>query len=257
MKKIKTRDTAVLSCVRRTGADGRVWTEAEIAWEKMEFVPGQYVMAAEKKNAVSWPSPLMIQKKTERGFTVIIHENSPLKNVRETEGITVWGPSGTGPDLTSVCDFVLVSDRAGLILNLPFLYGKPEACKGIYMVGACGVQNCEPWLNLCKKSGIPVFDGMTPEDILKEEALKKTELILAALPLPLVSVWSHAGREELAEKTRIFTGVKIGCGIGACRGCYIHTKENPQGTAVCQEGPYLQMSAVNYEQDQNFLTHFI
>lgn len=253
MSKMTIKDCNVLVIERRMGADGRVWAEAEIQWERSDFISGQYIMAAEKKHDVNWPSPLMIQKKTDNGFLVLIHENSPLADLEMGDGLTVWGPCGRGLDIEENKSYAAICDGKGVLLLMPFLNALKGKCIGIYMTSHCEGS----WKSQWENSSIPVFEAMTIEKIVQQERVRKAELILAAVPLETVSVWKKQQDSFLEKKTKIFTGVKIGCGLGACRGCYIHTQDNPQGIAVCQEGPYLSMDTIDYFRDQNFLTHFV
>ena len=80
---------------------------------------------------------------------------------------------------------------------------------------------------------------------------------LVALPMNLVRKWKENAPAAIGLRTRIFTGVKVGCGIGACRGCYIDSSALPQGIPVCQEGPFLPAMSIDYEKDQKFLAHYL
>ena len=88
------------------------------------------------------------------------------------------------------------------------------------------------------------------------EELPDAKTLVIALPLEELAHWKAAAAGK-AERCVVFTGAKVGCGVGACRGCFIHCGPVSTGIAVCQEGPFLPIETVDYAKDQNFLGHYV
>lgn len=255
MAGIEVREAVVLSCKGFIGMDGQYWKEAQISWSKPEYVPGQYVMVARKVSGERWPSPLMIQGKTREGLVVWIHSTSPLARIQEQEAVTVWGPSGMGLELER--DYLLVSDEAGSLLTHPFLENA-EGCRGSYILGKTSGIARQKDARVVKVEGIEeLVEVWKQNDGIPVSGFSDEVDIIVAVPLAIVDRWKKQMPDSVLARTRIFTGVKVGCGIGACRGCYIHDRNGGQGVPVCQEGPFLPLESIDYERDQNFLMHFI
>ena len=248
MGKIEVKETTVISCREFTGMDGMCWKAAEIAWDGPDYAPGQYVMAARKKKEFPWPSPLMIQVKRRGRLLVYIHQRSPLWEVSAYEPLTLWGPCGKG--VVQKGPYIAVSDQAGFLLLDPVVRGL-SGCVRQYVIG----NRPEREENRLGQA-VRFVRGL--DELWEEERQKEPEEDtdwLIALPFALASRWKEEAPETIRARTTAFTGVKVGCGIGACRGCYIHGEG--QGIPVCQNGPFLPIDTIDYEKDQKFLAHFI
>lgn len=239
------KDTVVVADRALQGADGTTWKELVIADSSATFEPGQFLMAAPVSGGAGWPSPLMIQEVNREGFVVYIHPDSPLFGLRQKDALTVWGPNGAAIPVTG--SYKILTDAKGLILTAPFLRRYTDRCKGLYIVGSKEVP------------GIPGLTGLEPVYVRKPSAadLSVADAILATLPLETVAEWKKEASPADTAKTVLFVGAKVGCGMGACRGCCIHSGEASTGVVVCQEGPFLPMDAVDYQKDQNFLGHYV
>ena len=248
MARIEVREATVLSCREFIGGDGMCWKEAEIAWTAPDYAPGQYVMAARKKKEFPWPSPLMIQEKRRDGFLVYIHQRSPLWEVSVCEMLTLWGPCGKGVEIKR--PYIAISDPAGYLFVEPVVRGLP-GCVRQYIIGRKPEREE-------RRLGREIRFVCGLEEIWEEERLGEPgedRDWLAALPFALANQWKEEAPESIRARTMIFTGVKVGCGIGACRGCYIHGEG--QGIPVCQNGPFLPVETIDYKKGQKFLAHFI
>lgn len=263
MGKIKVKDSCILSKYEEIGLDGKKWKKLEIDWDNEEFEPGQFIMAAGKKDAVSWPKPFLLQEKTERGFSIRIHEENPCYAWDEGDMLTVWGICGKGiAEKAEKTDktFSVVTDPSGMLLILPILHHYGEMCTGIYIAGKKDREDeYKRWISdMLGKSLEEKYQGIENcEAFGQKEAALKADYLVAALPLERISQLKKGMTRSMEERLWIFTGVKVGCGIGACRGCYIHAEGEKHGIPVCQEGPFLPIGKIKYKQDQNFLMHFV
>lgn len=241
------KNTVVVSSGTLPGADGTTLKELVIAWEGAAFEPGQFLMVAPVcGESANWPSPLMIQRGTGEGVVVLVHPDSPLYALRAGDALTAFGPNGKGVPVKG--SFAVLCDARGLPLVAPLLRAKKDACQGLYLVdGCCGADAAEPVCGVAAK----------PVDALEKAVdFGGAQTLVVALPLDKLARWKKAA-PALAEKSVVFVGAKVGCGMGACRGCYIHSGPDSTGVAVCQEGPFMPMDAVDYAKDQNFLGHYI
>lgn len=241
------KDTVLLSSKTFPGADGTTWKEFVIAAENAAFAPGQFLMVAPVcGTGVKWPSALMIQDCSPKGYVVWVHPDCPLYTQREGDAVTIWGPNGTAAPVTG--EFSVLCDAKGVILAAPLLRAWADRCRGLYLVGES------------HGAGLSELVGDTAIRAVKhlENAwdFGDTQSLVVALQLDKLACWKNAA-PKAAEKSVVFVGAKVGCGMGACRGCYIHSGPVSTGIAVCQEGPFMPMTAVDYQKDQNFLGHYV
>ncbi|MDO4306596.1 MAG: hypothetical protein Q4C77_07155 [Eubacteriales bacterium] len=260
MGKINVKDSCILSKCEEIGLDGKKWKQLEIAWDDESFEPGQFLMAAGKKMAVNWPKPFLLQEKTERGFHILIQEENPCFDWDEGDPLTVWGICGKeiaeGVEKRDKT-FAAVADPAGMLLLLPFLRRYGEMCTGIYIAGDRNKENeYKTWISGALGKHLEERCRCIENCETFGEAAK-ADYYVAALPLEKIGQLKKGLPQWMEEKLWIFTGVKVGCGIGACRGCYIHVEGEKHGIPVCQEGPFLPIGKIRYKQDQNFLMHFV
>lgn len=240
------RDTLVTAQSMFQGLDGKAWKKLEIAWNDASFEPGQFLMAEPFLSHQSAPAPsaLTIQNATENGFEVFVHPNSPLYALDKGDGVIVWGPSGRRAPVEG--SYVLLCDDAGALLAAPLVKKLDNACKGAYLLGE-GV-------DAVQTLGVPII-RIPALHALPD--LSDADTLVVVLPLARMAEWKSAVSLEIAQKSIVFVGAKVGCGTGACRGCFIHSKEDPCGVPVCQCGPFLPVGDVDYTRDQNFLGHYV
>lgn len=236
------KDTVLLSARTFAGADGATWKECLVAADSAGFEPGQFLMVASMYGTgVHWPSPVMIQRLDAKGVCVWLHPNSPLYELRDGDAVTIWGPNGKGAPVQG--EFSVLCDAKGFLLAAPLLRAWPERCKGVYLTGSYHAESA-------------AFAGMRPAPVAAPEELPDAKTLVIALPLEELAHWKAAAAGK-AERCVVFTGAKVGCGVGACRGCFIHSGPVSTGIAVCQEGPFLPIETVDYAKDQNFLGHYV
>lgn len=188
-------------------------------------------MLAGKRMRLNWPSPLMIQRATRRGFVVLARPDSPLYALTEGEAAVAWGPCGAGAPrgrLALVCD-------AGCA---PMVAPLAERAACVQVIGAA------------HKDGVQALLG-TPDGSLTD-----ADAICVALPPDAMETWCSAQPQEILSRALIFVGAKVGCGIGACRGCHILSAGAPGGLAVCRCGPFLPLHRVDLNRDRAALGHF-
>ncbi len=243
---ITTHNTIVSNQFTFQGLDGQTWKKLVISWNNPAFEPGQFLMVERflpGQNAPA-PSALTIQDIAPDGFEVLVHPNSPLYSLDKGDGVVVWGPCGRRAPIA--CDYTLLTDDAGSILVAP-LANKMNDCQNIYVLGKA--QSAKQVFRSNPVHRISSFDEI-PD-------LSNANLLVVALPLELMAQWKRQVSSQLEQKSVVFVGAKVGCGIGACRGCFIHSKDDPCGIPVCQCGPFMPLKDIDYAKDQNSLGHYV
>lgn len=239
------KNAVVTSTATCDGIDGATWKSVIISSEDTNYKPGQFLMVSPSAGTVAgWPSPLMIQRSFTQGFEVIVHPDSPLFSLQIGAPLVIWGPNGKAPAIEG--KFSVISDAKGLILGGPIIHAWKNRCSAVYMVGS-----------YCEEAAISFLKGVPVKKAdLKTGVKKEDEELLVILPLEEFAKWKQA-YPEILDNSIAFIGAKIGCGIGACRGCFIHSGPKSTGMAVCQEGPFMRVGEIDYTKDQNFLGHYI
>ena len=125
-------ETRVLE-VRELGGPGkRRWREILVEYPEISFGPGQFVMIRKDCGPTCWAYPYMLQRSTDRGFTVCAAENSSLYEAEAGTPLVVWGANGRA--VQPGVDTVVLSQSATLFLAAPFLEAEPR-CRQIVRTG--------------------------------------------------------------------------------------------------------------------------
>lgn len=247
-EKIKVYDTRVSELAQCVTETGRHYAVVTVAMEHMQFQPGQFMMVKTCDAEVRWGFPYLIQRADEGSFTVLAPRDSDLYRQLPGSEIAVWGPRGTAA-LAAEEPFVLVAEEATYDRILPLAINHAQQCRLLLMVGG-GEQN-----------GIRLLDEQVSVAYLNDVesicvALEgmEDERIVAALNPAGMKVFCGFATAGIRARTRMFVPTKIGCGIGACTGCVIHTPDSPVGIRICEEGPFLPLERIDLETDMHCLT---
>lgn len=83
--------------------------------------------------------------------------------------------------------------------------------------------------------------GLVAEPLERDLASLKTNgaILYACGPMPMLQA---VGRMAMARKLTCYLSIeeRMGCGLGACLGCVVRTKNSPVPQRVCTEGPVFE-----------------
>lgn len=236
---IKVLDTRVTAISRQ-----EVGALVTIALKDVSFQPGQFLMAKTCDREVCWGYPYQIQEAGADTVTVLAPIRSDLYRQFPDSEVTVWGPRGRGPLAEGNGTVILVAQPATFDRVLPFLRSASQRCRLLLMVGDNPQGNCY-FLN--EQISTVCMNGVEPLCVALE-GMDDSQIIAALNPKEMLE-YSNFATEDIRQKTWMFMPTKIGCGIGACTGCVVHSSETSFGIKICEEGPFLRMDRVDLEAD--------
>ena len=167
--------------------------------------------------------------------------------------VSIIGPLGNGFDINEAASCENIAVMGGGI-GAPPLLGLVRAlsdasCKNInvflgYRTKASGLFLAEEFrkyasVYIATDDGSEGIHG-TAMDALKESGIK-TDIILACGPMPMLrGIKHHAGENGI--RAYISLEERMACGVGACLGCVVKTKEvdrhsHVKNARICTEGP--------------------
>lgn len=237
-------DSRVISLQEMIAKDGRTLHALELEYADFYYQPGQFVMIQNQGDGFHWSYPYMIYRKTNRGLIVIAAQDSSLFSLEPGARISIWGANGIGCPI--IKETIFVAEPATLHLIAPLVH----ACSSPTLI-LIGSENSVPE-DLCPTNTYFVSDEGKVQPYLKNEL----ETIYMALNVPVLEKILNCTDHSLKERTKIFVSTQIGCGIGACKSCYLHSPDIKIGIPVCCNGPYLPFSMIDFEKDRKCFQTF-
>lgn len=231
-------ETTILARTDITDADGRRFAVLEIAADGFDFLPGQFVMIRFDTVCYQWSYPHLVLKKTAKGFKVAVSAAARLYAAKVGHPVLLWGANGRGLKLEPGA--TLVAEPATYFLLAPIA----TAAQGARLISIGGAASP---LDGEALEATPAADAAAAAKLLAETT---GPVIMALNPATLLAVMKDADA-GLAARTTVFASTDIGCGMGACMGCYLHDPEVKVGFPVCCEGPYLPYGRIDFETDIN------
>ena len=242
---IKVHDTRVTGISRQEA--GALVT---IALKGISFQPGQFLMVKTCDGEVRWGYPYLIEEAGPESVTVLALARSDLYRQLPDSEVAVWGPRGRGPLADGDGTVILVAQPATVDRILPFLRSTSHRCRLLLMVGENPQGNCQLFN---EQISTVCINGVEPLCVALE-GMDDSQIIAALNPREMLEFRNFAPR-EIQQKAWMFMPTKIGCGIGACVGCVVHSSEAPFGIKICEEGPFLRLDRVDLEADiHSFVT---
>lgn len=244
MSYIPVIDTVILSKNMVTSADGRALSLLELQYPDFTGEPGQFVMIQKHGEGLQWSYPYMIYACTAKGLQIIASETSSLFQSDTDDPVSVWGANGKGCFLDK--QGIFVAEPATLPLILP-------------LVRACS----QPHLIIIgSETNVPL--KLLPSEVRftsdRDEVLSilhsSNDRIYMALNLSTLETVIEPAVSTLKDRITLFTSTRIGCGIGACRSCYLHSPTIHMGIPVCCNGPYLPYNMIDFDKDRKCFQTF-
>ncbi|WP_270813416.1 hypothetical protein [Hungatella effluvii] len=241
---IPVLDSTVLSVQVMTADDGRPLHLLELEYPDFTYEPGQFVMIQNQGDGFHWSYPYMIYEATDRGLKVIAAKNSSLFSLSTGAETAIWGANGIG--CAPGTNAVFVAEPATIHLLAPLIHAC--ATPTLFLIGS---QSAVP-KELLPSVAHFVSDGA--------QALKHlmdgSDPIYMALNVPVLESIMNCAADSLKERTMVFASTRIGCGIGACKSCYLHSPDIQMGIPVCCNGPYLPFNMIDIDKDRKCFQTF-
>lgn len=237
-------DSTILSRRDITATNGRTLHLLELAYPDFRFEPGQFVMVQLQDQCFQWSYPYMIYKKTENGLQVLSSSYSSLYRCTEGDPIAVWGANGKGCQPAPAS--VFITEAATFHLIAPLI----EACKDPRLI-FIGTEEMAPKV-LIPSDTVCISDLSDISTLLPDIHAE----IFMALNLSNIEKVMENMNAELKNQIKIFVSTRIGCGIGACKSCYLHSPDINIGIPVCCNGPYLPYCEIDFEKDRKCFQTF-
>ncbi len=220
-------------------------------------IPGQFLML----KVCTGNDPLLrrpisihncVGNKVEMLYEVVGKGTEILANIKNGEFIEVIGPLGNGFDIKNT-DAVLVAGGMG-VAPLIFLAQKLKQKKinGLVLIGGRSKEQilCEEEFKslgfkvlTAADDGSEGFKGRVTE-LLNRELLSIDHhkfTIYSCGPKPMLKELQRISQEKNIE-AQVSLESHMACGIGACLGCVVNTKEGFK--RVCKEGPVFDASCL-------------
>ena len=250
MRDLIIKDTTIINKTSYTGIDGRKYAELEIAFDDFNFKPGQFMMIKTTNMGVNWSYPYMIINKSEKGFRVIAKEDTSIFNYGLESKVTVFGPGGKGVEIEDE-GYIVVAEGATYPLVSSFVKNSDGKCEKVIFVGK---ENEVQFPVSDEEHGEVYFEDINKaSEFINNAASKK---IIIALNLDTLLPLMEKVQEDKKDNILVFVSTKMGCGVGACRGCYIHSPEVKTGISVCCEGPFMPYKIIDFEVDKKCFQTF-
>lgn len=245
MNRYTVLDTQILKKEQKETKDGRIFEFLEIAYKDFSFLPGQFVMIRQETSSFQWAYPYMILKATAEGFLITAVPHSSLFSCPSGTEVAVWGANGRGIFLSSPA--ILICEAATAFLTAPFVHAFPDCKMLFYGTPSSSIKE------FCPED---ISYSSSTQDLLSDISLSEAPVI-AALNYPLLKPLLESADDTLKSRITVFAATEIACGIGACRGCYLHSPDIKAGFPVCCEGPYISCTKINLSTDAKCFHYFI
>jgi len=245
MKDIKVYETYIISR-QPVEHHERRYACIEIPYPFEGLKPGQFLMIQAQLSNVNWAYPFLVQRVGAGACTVLATVSTRLYHAQIGCALTVIGPCGNPNTVEDTGMFMVLTEPACYFLTLPFF----EKANGFTNLLWLGQEKYEPfWGERTKVESIVAVDQAV------ERALKIGGRLVVALNPPKLEPVVKALQQAKALDCLVFAPTKMGCGIGACRSCAMHSQQVRSGILTCCEGPYMPLSTFDFDTDRKcFIT---
>lgn len=230
-----------------TSFDGHTFALMTIPSKGCAFEMGQFAMIRTTHLAANWAYPYMVLYQEGDQFAVLAREDSALYPLNAGDAVVFWGPCGNS-DPVGINTYALITEPATYFLLLPLLLQRKAQCKGVVLVGR---GNYRPILD--ENAGVVWADAAYAANEADKFGADKC---IAALNYPTLVSVSEQLSDTAKANLKVFAATRMGCGIGACKGCNLHHADIPLGISVCNSGPFLPLADMDLETDKKCFIAF-
>lgn len=230
-----------------------MWIETDLA---LDAKPGQFISVYPKNQATLLPRPISIceaDKKTKRlriVYRVAGKGTGEFSNYHTGEKITILGTLGNGYDLSVAAGkrVLLLGGGIGIPPMLQLAKSLKEDGKAAGVSAILGYRS-ELFLDQDIKQYADVYiateDGTTGSKGTVMNAIEENHLegdvIMACGPMPMLRAIKKFA-EAYKMEAYISLEERMACGVGACLGCVVKTKEidhhsHVNNARICTDGP--------------------
>ena len=217
--------------------------------------PGQFISVYPKNQSTLLPRPISIcEIDKEKGRLRIVYRvvgkgTSEFSKYVEQDEISILGTLGNGFPLEEAKDKTVVLMGGGIGVPPMLETAKQVSKLAKKVIIVMGYRNSDTFLiEDFKKYGEVVIasdDGSVGTkgnvlDAIKENKID-TDVIFACGPMPMLrGIKAYAGEKNI--KAYISLEERMACGVGACLGCVVKTKEvdhhsHVNNARICTDGP--------------------
>lgn len=247
---IQVFDTKIKNVSRKNTANGRSYAVVTIELAGIDFQPGQFMMIQAKDKEVRWGYDYMILSADPDSVTVIAPLQSDLYQQFPGNEIAAWGPRGTGPLVSGEGPAVLVASPATYASVLPFILNETDRCRLLLLVSQDPQQELSVMGEQISSACIPSVDSLC----VALEGMDESQILVALNPEEMLE-YSKFAADDVRKRTWMYMPTQIGCGIGGCTGCVVHSPDAPFGIKICEEGPFLPLCKTDITADiHSFIT---
>lgn len=238
MSYIPVIDSTILSRQTVTAKDGRTLNILELSYPGFTYEPGQFVMIQKQNNGFHWSYPYMVYEATPQSLKIAASKTSSLFDSCPNDAVAIWGANGKACNPGEHSLFV--AEPATFHLLAPLI----RACNDPNLI-ILGSKDSVPEKLLPGKVRFIQDNTQAPEELYTDPSS-----VYMALNIPNLEAIMKEADASLKKRTTLFVSTRIGCGIGACRSCYLHSPNIQMGIPVCCNGPYLPYVTIDFEKDR-------
>lgn len=243
-----------------SGSQNKRFYCLELLSPKWSWSPGQFVMLRPKRWDLDpfCPRPFSISDQDKDRlsiyFQVLGRGTKSLAELKTGELVNVWGPLGQGFDWQENIPTLLLAGGMGIVsfLGLVNRHNQPQNLELIFGHRQA-LSNYVPYQTLAEKISSWTIQDKTEQDLKKLERSLQVKIekysqegqILACGPRPFLKMIQRLSSQYKAN-TQISLETYMACGIGACLGCAIKTKNHNYAQA-CLHGPVFKADQIILE----------
>lgn len=246
-------DAIIVSRSDLTKSVFELWLEAPPIAERAK--PGQFVSIHLGKDHLI-RRPFSIAGTNGGNIRLVIKKagriTSMMSALTAGQKISVMGPLGESFKLKKYERVLCVAGGIGIAPML-FLFQKEIKNQSFYLV--LGVKNIEDtWYEdvylglsgflLTTEDGSSNYPGRPTDYLLTTQNIFNAEIMLGIGPLSMLKNLSATSKNMNIESV-ISLENYMGCGLGACNSCLVHTKEGWKKT--CIKGPAFKVNDIDFE----------
>ncbi len=242
-------ETTILSSQLFTAKNGRKFQLFTLACPDFTYQPGQFIMVQEQGEGFCWSYPYMVYHSTAEGPQIIAGASSSLFGHQAGDRIAFWGANGRACQIGKKGRFITEPAMLPLILPLIRACANPD----VLILGEkeeVPLELLPDQTLFLPASGNAWEHWFSSEMYDKENKTGAEAPVYMALNLPGLEMVMPKISPALAEHVFVFASTQIGCGIGACKACYLHSPEIHLGIPVCCHGPYLPYLSIDFAKDK-------
>ncbi|MDZ7760848.1 MAG: dihydroorotate dehydrogenase electron transfer subunit [Desulfovermiculus sp.] len=238
-----------LSVMRTSSPDQNLFHHMVVEPPKWQWVPGQFVMLRPQTWTLDPLSarPFSIADLNDEGlhihYQVVGKATKQMTSLKTGDKVTVWGPLGQGFGYDFETPTLLLAGGMGIVPFVGLVHSHPKPGNLELLFGhRHGLKNY-PYQEIADVILVWNLQDKTTKDLkklhkalqVKIEGYSRDGKILACGPSPFLQLVQELAVQNKA-KCQLSMETTMVCGVGACLGCAVKTKDGSLKQA-CVDGP--------------------